>query len=258
MPYTASYRRILHRMGYYNYQQGLIFHHLNQEGGWDNHLKHCREFILKALDFYKPAVVTVLGTGWLLDLPLKEMTERTDLINLVDVLHPPEVKRQVADIKNVVLREDDVTGGLILNIWRKAGPRFILNRLRSIRDIEVPGYQPQFDTGMIISLNIMTQLESLPLAFLKKRSKCTEEDYLNFRREIQSKHLSFLKNRKSVLITDLSEVVTESSGNISEISSVIIDLPEGKYREDWTWDFDLIRSDFYNKRSVFKVSALLY
>lgn len=245
-------------MGYYNYQQGLIFRHLNQEGGWDNHLRHCRNFILKALDFYNPAVVTVLGTGWLLDVPLKEMTERTELINLVDVVHPPEVRKQVADMKNVVLREDDVTGGLILKIWQKAGYRFIFNRLRSIRDIEVPVYQPHFDTGMVISLNIMTQLESLPMEFLKKRSKGTEEDYLNFRQEIQNKHLYFLNNRESVLITDLSEVVTESSGSISEISSIVINLPEGKFREDWTWDFDHRRSDFYNKRSVFRVSALLY
>jgi hypothetical protein len=258
MTYTSSYRRILYRMGYNIYQQNLIFRHLNQEGGWDTHLMHCRNFILKALDLYHPSVVTVLGTGWLLDVPLKEMAERTQLINLVDILHPPEVRNQVADMKNVMLREEDVSGGLILRVWQKAGKRFFLNRLRSINDIEVLEYNPQFETGMVISLNILTQIEFLPVEFLKKRSKVTDENYLTFRKEIQSKHLSFLRKHKSLLITDISEVVTESSGRISENNSVLVDLPESINKEEWTWNFDLRRSDYYNKRSVFRVSALLY
>jgi hypothetical protein len=80
---------------------------------------------------------------------------------------------------------------------------------------------------------------------------------LQFRREVQSKHISFLKKHKSVLITDFSETVTETSGNVSEIKSVLIDLPEHKFKEEWTWNFDLKKSDYYNKRSVFNVAALI-
>ena len=65
MTHSISYRRILNRMGYYDYQNGLIYNHLNQEGGWDSHLDHCRNFINRALDYYKPEKVTVLGSGWL-------------------------------------------------------------------------------------------------------------------------------------------------------------------------------------------------
>ena len=79
-------------MGYYNYQRGLIVHHLHEEGSWNTHLTNSRNFILKSLDFYKPAVVTVFGSGWLLDLPLLEINEMADEINLVDIIHPPEVK----------------------------------------------------------------------------------------------------------------------------------------------------------------------
>lgn len=257
MTLDSSYRRILHRMGYYNYQQGLIYHHLNQEGGWNSHLTNCRNFILKSCDIVKPDVVTVLGSGWLLDFPLSELAEKVSEVNLVDIIHPPEVKNQSAGFKNVVLREDDITGGLISEVWKKAGKRSFFNRLRSVGEIKIPEYQPQFDAGMIVSLNIFTQLESLPLDLLKKKSTADEESLLKFRKKVQESHISFLKKHKSVLITDLSEIVTDKSGRTDEIISVLVDLPEASCREEWTWYFDLKRSDYYNKRSVFKVAALL-
>jgi len=79
---------------------------------------------------------------------------------------------------------------------------------------------------MIISLNIFTQLEVLPVELLKKKAIANEESFIRFRKEIQQNHLSFLKNHESVLITDLSEVITEKSGRILENSSVLIGLPK--------------------------------
>jgi len=257
MTLSTSYRRILHRMGYYNYQQGLIYRHLNQEGGWSSHLGNCRSFILKSFDLIRPSVITVLGSGWLLDLPLRELADRVTAINLVDIVHPPEVKSQVAELKNVILREEDVTGGLISEVWQKAGHRTFLNKLGSLDEIEIPEYKPEFDPGMVVSLNIFTQLESMPLQLLKKKSACDDDRFLQFRKEIQQNHIAFLRKHHSVLITDLSEVVTESNGRIDEIVSVLVDLPRARLKEEWTWNFDLKRSDYYRKRSVFKVAAIL-
>jgi hypothetical protein len=257
MAHDLSYQRILHRMGYYNYQRGLIFHHLEEEGSWNSHLKNCRDFILTALYLYKPSKVTVLGSGWLLDLPLKEICDAVEEINLVDIIHPPEVKEQTGKLNKVILREDDVTGGLINEVWEKGKNRVFFNKLRSLEEIRISEYKPQFDPGMIISLNILTQLESLPLEFLKKRSVKNEESSLRFRKEVQSKHISFLKKHESVLITDVSEVITDNSGIITEVASFLTDLPEAKSKVEWTWNFDLRKSDYYTKKSVFKVSAMI-
>jgi hypothetical protein len=244
-------------MGYYNYQRGLIYHHLDEEGSWNTHLNSCRNFILKSLDYHKPSVVTVLGSGWLLDLPLKEIADRVSKINLVDIVHPPEVKSQVFELKNVVLMEEDISGGLIAEVWNKAGRRNFFNKLQSLDEIKITGYQPQYETGMLISLNIFTQLESLPVELLRKKTIADEESFLRFRKAIQQNHLSFLKNHESVLISDLSEVITENSGRVREINSVLVDLPEGKLKEEWTWYFDLRNSDYYRKKSVFRVKAIL-
>jgi hypothetical protein len=257
MVHNEAYRRILNKLGYYSYQHGLIYRHLKQGNGWNVHLGNCRSFILKALDFYKPKKVTVLGSGWLLDLPLAEILEKTDSVTLADIVHPPEVISQVAGLRNVSLSEMDITGGLIEEVWEKAGKRSFLNRLRTLENIRIPEFDLPGDPGMVISLNILTQLETLLIEFLKKRTGIREEEYQQFSTTIQKNHLDFLSKHKSVLITDTTEVFIDKSENVTDIHSVIIDLPDGKFKEEWTWNFDLKRSDYYQKRSVFKVVAII-
>ena len=257
MPHSSSYRRILHRMGYYSYQQGLIYHHLNQQNEWEGHLGHCRGFILKALDIVRPSRVTVLGSGWLMELPLAEMSERIEKISLVDVIHPPEVISQSAGLKNVELSEQDVSGGLIGEVWKKAGKRTFFNRLPSLDTIVVPEYEPAQDPGMIISVNILTQLEVLPERLLRKKTRAGDDEFRSFKRKIQESHLRLLKLHPSVLISDVSEVVTAVNGTQTEIKTMLIDLPAARIKDDWIWDFDLTHTDYNRKKSRFKISAIL-
>lgn len=257
MTHSLSYRRILTRMKYYNYQNGLVYSHVNQEGGWESHQERCRRFILKAFDQYKPEKITVLGSGWLLDLPFAELVERTQRICLVDIVHPPDVIRQAGNFTNVELIEQDITGGLIETVWLKSDKYSFFNKMKSLKNIIVPEYKPDGDPGMVISLNILTQLESLLIDFLKKRSKIKEEEFNLFRAEIQKKHISFLLEHKSVLITDYAEVITSRSGSIKTIPTLFTDLPPCQFNEKWTWNFDQTGADLYNSRSQFKIVALI-
>lgn len=258
MTYTVSYRRILTRMGYYGYQNGLIYRHINQEGGWDSHLGKCREFILKAVDLFKPLHITVLGSGWLLDFPLAELCERSVKISLVDVIHPPDVREQTERLGNVELIEADATGGLIKEIWDKAGRLPFFMKMRSLSGIMVPEFKPDFETGLVISLNILTQLEARILAYLGRRAKVSEDELLRFRKEIQVKHIDFLKRQRSVLITDYAEVVTDRKGGTKTVSTLLADLPEPLITEEWIWNFDLHNSDYYTNRSTIKMVALAF
>lgn len=255
MTYDLSYRRILGRMGYYRYQDGLIYHNIDQEGEWADHLLHCRNFILKALEFYKPEKVTVLGSGWLMDLPIAEIIENTREVCLVDIIHPPDVIIQVKNFSNVKLIEMDITGGLIAEVWQKAGKYSYLRKLKSLSTINIPVPEFTDDPGMIISLNILTQLESLLVEYIKKRSRVTESDLLQFRTEVQRKHIDFLIKHRSVLITDCEEIITDRSGSKNIIPTLLADLPPGPVKEEWTWNFDKAGGDFYNSRSQFRVVA---
>lgn len=256
MAHSLHYRRLLTRMGYYNYQNGLIYRHLNQDGGWEPHLENCRRFILKAFDFCKPDKVTVFGSGWLLDLPLAELAERTNKICLVDIIHPPDVVRQVAAFKNVDLIEQDVTGGLIEEVWQKCRKHFFLSRMLSLEEIKIPEYIPDSDPGMVISLNVLTQLECLMILYLKKKSKIPENELNFFRSEIQKKHIDFLMKHRSVIITDYLEIITNRSGSINTLPTLLTELPEYRNKEEWIWNFDHTGADLYNSRSQFKVVAI--
>lgn len=257
MTQSVSYRRMLSKMRYYSYQNGLIYHHVNQEGGWESHQEHCRSFIIKALELYKPEKITVLGSGWLLDLPFAELIERTGRVCLIDIIHPPDVISQVGSYKNVELIEQDVTGGLIEEVWQKTGKLSVFKKLKSLENIIIPEFKPDGDPGMVISLNILTQLESLLLDFLKKRSKIKEEEFNLFRAEIQRKHIDFLRKHRSVLITDYAEVITNKSGSVKTIPTLVTNLPPGQFTEKWTWNFDQTGADLYNSRTQFKIVALI-
>jgi hypothetical protein len=248
---------MLSRMGYYNYQNGLIYHHLNQEGGWEEHQNNCRKLILKALDLYKPSKITVLGSGWLLDLPFAELVERTEKLCLIDIVHPPDVVSQVKHLKNVHLSEQDVTGGLIEEVWKKTRHFSFFRRLKSLSAISIPEYVPEEDPGMVVSLNILTQLESLPFDFIKKRSRISDAEYSRFKSEVQKKHIDFLSKYNSVIVTDVAEVITSKSGDIKTIITLFTDLPAGNYREEWTWNFDKAGGDLYNSTSRFNVVGII-
>jgi len=257
MNYTDSYKRILNRMRYYDYQHGFIHRHINQQGGWNSHQEKCRNLIMKALNLYKPEKVTVLGSGWLLELPLAEMIEKAEEIVLVDIIHPPEVYRQTEGMKKIRIVEEDISGGLIEEVWNKAGKRTFLNKLASLDQIIIPDYQPVQDPGLVLSLNILTQLEYLPLKLLKKKSEATEAEFEHFREEVQKSHIRFLTKHKSILVTDIAAIYTDVKGNISEKKTVFVQIPEGRISEEWLWDFDLKFSDYNRKTSVLKISAVI-
>jgi hypothetical protein len=256
MTHSPEDRRILNRMGYYNYHNALINRHIDQEGGWDSHLEHCRRFILKSIDYFKPEKVTVLGSGWLLDLPLSELVENSIQINLVDIVHPPEVIEQIGGLGNVVLIEDDVTGGLIKKVCEETERHSFFNPLKSLENISVPEYSPDYDPGLVISLNLLTQLEYLLVNYLKKRSGIREEVFSTFRYEIQKKHIDFLKKHDSVLISDITEIITTKSGAVTTIPTLMTELPPAQFREEWSWNFDKEGSDYFNSRSLLNVVAL--
>jgi hypothetical protein len=59
-----------------------------------------------------------------------------------------------------------------------------------------------------------------------------------------------------VLISDIAEVITSKSGDITKIPTLAAVLPSCKVKEEWIWNFDQTGADLYNSRSVLKVIAL--
>jgi len=190
-------------------------------------------------------------------LPFPEMLERVPKICLVDIIHPPDVINQAHNYNHVELVELDVTGGLIAEVWDKTRRYSFFNKLHSLEKIIIPEFGTDIEPGLVISLNILTQLETLPVDFIKKRSKIPEEVFRDFKSEIQKKHIEFLKKHRSVLISDYAELITDRSENTKIITTLCTELPAGSVREEWTWNFDKRGGDYYNTKSQFKVVALI-
>jgi len=245
-------------MGYYDYQSGLIYRHLNQKTGWDSHLEHCRNYIMRAVDIYKPHRITVLGSGWLHELPVVEITEKTGKVSLIDIIHPPEVIAQAGKIGNIELIECDLTGGLIEEVWNMISRHSVFSKPKSLEGILIPEFKPDSDPGMIISLNLITQLETMLVRFLEKKTRTSEEEMFKFRKAIQNKHIDFISKYRSVLITDCEEIITRKSGEVNVISTLLAEMPSFSDHEEWTWNFDSKGADYYNSRSVMKVLAATF
>ncbi|MCU0407487.1 MAG: hypothetical protein MUD02_00925 [Bacteroidales bacterium] len=257
MAHDPEYRRILSRMGFYDYQSRLIYRHEGQEGGWDSHTANCRRFIMSAVERLRPATVTVLGSGWLLELPAAEILDYADRLYLVDIVHPPDLVRQAAAHPEITLVEQDVTGGLISEVYYKMKGHSLFRKRRNLSDITIPDYDPGFDPGLVISLNILTQMESLLVDFIRKRSSASEDELNIFRRTVQSNHLRFLSRHTSLLISDTEEVFTGSDGDTETVRTLLVPLPSGSVHEEWTWDFDLKGNDNFTRKSIMNVSALI-
>jgi hypothetical protein len=76
-------------MGYICDQEGIMNRYIREKKSWDLHFGKTREFINGCFSDKSIDSVAVLGSGWLLDVPLEEMKNRYKKIFLVDIHHPP-------------------------------------------------------------------------------------------------------------------------------------------------------------------------
>lgn len=249
-----EHRRILKKMNFISDQEGIMTRYLREKANWGSHIQHCQNFITGA--FRDPALssVAVLGSGWLLDLPLDYLSSRFKKVLLVDIHHPPQVRKKLEAYKNVSLQEIDISGGGIAFAWKMANmkgegvDRSLLNSF----DPEQPALQ--IDTDAIISLNILNQLDILIVDYLKARDRSlTEEDLTTLRRTIQEFHIHWMTQKPGCLISDITEENQNPVGEVKLYDLLHTDLPKSKRSEQWIWDFDL--SGFYHSDRITKMQV---
>lgn len=238
-------------------QDGIMNRYLREKDHWTSHLDNTKQFILSSFEETTPETVMVLGSGWLLDLPLEEMTKRYKKIYLADVRHPAQVLRKIEKMKNVVPLEFDISGGGIGFCWdlRKQKDdhykKYILDEFKPQLP-EIPKNPDAF-----ISLNILNQLDILLIEFLKnKNARIIETEILRFRKKIQKFHLDWITTRPGCLIADIAEMNYKPGEETTEDKLVHVALPKAKRTEEWTWDFDMSKMYRPGFETRLKVKAL--
>jgi len=74
---------------------------------------------------------------------------------------------------------------------------------------------------LVISLNIMNQLDILIIDYIKKNIQLQDDDMLKLRRNIQNVHLQMLSKHAFILITDYREILINNNAKILEERDLI-------------------------------------
>ncbi len=249
-------KKLVRKMNYISDQEGIMHRYLREQNNWEAHLQNTQQFILSSFEGKEINTLAVLGSGWLLDLPLEELTTKFSKILLVDVYHPPQIVKKTAPYKNVSLFETDISGGGIQFCWN----------LRKSKDEHFSKYilddfdpmQPElpFKPDAYISLNLLNQLDILLIDFLKKRNvRIVDTEIKAFRKTIQQFHIHWITQIPGCLVTDVREQ-NKDEEELTEQKLVYTSLPKAIRSEEWIWDFDLSGSYRPGLETRMKVKAL--
>lgn len=244
-------------MNFLSDQEGIMKRYLRERENWDGHLQQCKNFIIQAFQDSSVRSVAVLGSGWLLDLPLEYLSERFEEVHLIDIHHPAQVRKKLESYTNVKTQAVDITGGGIEFAWDYAQSGYGQLDPSILSEFNPQTPDLESDPDAFISLNILNQLDILIVDFLKSRNpRFREHDFIPFRSSIQGFHVDWISQKPACLISDILEVNTDKRGKITTLELLHTTLPDSSRSEEWTWDFDL--SGFYhrNKLTKMKVRAL--
>jgi len=242
------------RMGYTPGQTGIMRRMLREEGGWQNHLVKTSEYIQQAVNSQQPKSVRILGSGWLLDVPIKYLVDRCEKIVLTDIAHPNQIVNKYSGCKNILFETLDITGGVVEFCYNQRKKGFDGNEfVQRISNLE----PTNFSEDLVVSVNLLSQLSIILTDYLSKRVTLTDAQIVTITEEIQKKHIEMLPAGKSVLISDYEEeYFDEDDKFIGSKPTVYTNLPTNATRKEWSWNFDTKMMYKEDCKTILRVAAM--
>lgn len=236
---------------YRNDQQGIMRRYLRESKQWDEHLKQTQRFILSCLGGKTYNKIAVLGSGWLLDVPVEEMLSQTHELHLFDAVHPKQVVHKYKTNKKLVFVTKDLSFGLIQEAVRCKNNKEFMSALAALApEALFAGYD------LVISVNLLNQLDNLLIEFLRSRFSLSREQEEQIRQKVQENHIKSLPKGKSCLISDWIELSEDlSGGEITEKPLIYSRLLETENYQSWDWVFDTHKMYRAKTKTTFKVRA---
>jgi hypothetical protein len=249
--------KILKRLNFLAESQGLIDRYIIVDGAWDNHLKNVRNFILKAVSGKKIDNLAVLGSGWLLDLPIEELGGMVDRLWLYDAFHPSQIIHRIKKYRNITAVSADITGGSLVKAFnavevykkskKKIAPELICNQI----------FQPNPVPDYILSLNLLSQIGIMVTEYLQRHIPYDQQEIERMNRLLEELHLKIMIPGKSCLVTDVVETLIDLvDGSIKKKKVISCSLPACKYSETWEWQFDPLGDYRQGKKTILQVIAM--
>lgn len=222
----------LREMGYLREMVGIRRRWARYPGAWQPHCEQSSALILAAADrcpHRRRAVV--LGSGWLHDVPLAELSRRFDEVVLVDLFHPLACRLHARRYRNVHMLAADVTGA-VEGVWQA---------------VETPGcplprpehtlFRDDADLDLTISLNLLSQLPCMPERYLRACGRFPETQIGDFSRALIRAHLDYLPTLPGVvaLIADHEVARLNRHGKVLEQKTTLYGVMLPWHGRTWTW-----------------------
>ena len=229
---TTSCPQYVRHMDYLSETIAMRQRYRRNRASWQPHLERSRRFVLDAAGrCTNRSRAVILGAGLLLDVPLAELSAMFREVVLLDIVLLPEVRRTIKKYGNVNFIRNDVT-----NMAEK-----LYNDIRrGVREFPnaATGIDLAEDAGLVVSLNILSQLWVVPRAYaLRKLPRIDEEQLDDWCRQIVESHYAFLRTLPCpvCLVADHEFVKRDRGGRIISRGSTIAGLPLPVPQESWTW-----------------------
>ena len=249
-------RHVAGKMNFYSDQEGIISRYINEKENWDPHLANCKNYLISCLENKPVKTVSVLGSGWLLDVPVEFMADNFTKIYLYDIRHPSQVIHKLSRYSCFELVTADITGGFANNIFELVKKFKKTKSKPDPESLNYPVFKYQYESDYYISLNILNQLDILLADYLKTSGMYTESELIPFRAGIQNAHIKCLPERKSCIISDYEEFIYDKNDKLIERKNLLyakFNSPENVKK--WQWVFDTTGNYNKNNKTVFNVVA---
>ena len=213
----------------------LEFRHARNEHAWADHILSCRTFIVEAADKCpKQGTAVVLGSGLLLEVPLRSLAERFDRVYLVDMFHMPAVRVEAKKHFNVKLLYGDITG------------IFAMMAEGDYPGGSIPAPEPRIphlkDADLIVSANCLTHLSPPICAYLDHARHLTEFDQDRLTLQIMTAHVDAIANDATgvgAIITDSERFVLAGDRVVSRRDLIpglhFPDTASRAHNLEWQW-----------------------
>ena len=245
----------MRRAGYLQDQTGIRRRYEREMGNWQQHIDNTQQYIIEAAGRVpQHRSAAVLGSGWLLDVPVDKLSQMFDNVYLVDIVHPEPVRLRARKLGNVHLVEADLTGGAVQQAVNSGSFEQFVGNLQNIKsDTELSKYD------FVVSVNLLNQLDIILCDYLADRFGCVGRELEPVRAMVQQRHIDSLPAAKSCLITDYQQIDTNEAGAVTNTRNLIYcNLPEGAEKKEWIWLFDTNQRYSIKNNTTFKVKAFCF
>ncbi len=254
--FEISNERMFRNMGYFGDQSGIEKRYLREQQHWDKHLYNTRQYALESAKGKNRQSAVVLGSGWLLDVPVEELSKLFEKVTLIDIRHPKAVKKRIQVMENVELQVCDISGFAAttyqyMKLYRNKKNRPPVDSIQAQPSLNLDAYD------FVFSCNILSQLDILLMEYLERFFTLTDEEMLAFRKKIQHHHISLLPRNRSCIVVDYEEITYSHTGEeISRRPLVFHEITKNPNTKEWIWEFDTHMTYYEGKKTYFKVMGI--